>query len=56
MYGLIKNDHNTVRIANSVFETMLYNLFLSDEKLENNAFYNKGSLNKSKFIRHCWIK
>ena len=52
MYGLIKNDHNTVRIANSVFETMLYNLFLSDEELENNAFYNKGSLNKSKFIRN----
>lgn len=28
MYGLIRNDHNTVRIANRIFETMLYNLFL----------------------------
>ena len=34
MYGLIRNDHNTVRIANSIFETMLYNLFLSDEELK----------------------
>ena len=33
MYGLIRNDHNTVRIANRIFEMMLYNLFLSDEEL-----------------------
>jgi hypothetical protein len=31
MYGLIRNDHNTVRIANRIFETRLYNLFLSTE-------------------------
>jgi hypothetical protein len=37
MYGLIRNDHNTVRIANRVFETMLYNLFLSDEELKANG-------------------
>ena len=35
MYGLIRNDHNTVRIANRIFETRLYNLFLSDEELKN---------------------
>ncbi len=38
MYGLIRNDHNTVRVANRIFETMLYNLFLSDEELKNNVF------------------
>ncbi len=51
MYGLIKNDHNTVRVANIIFETRLYNLFLSDMELKNNVFYNKGTLNKSKFIK-----
>ena len=51
MYGLIKNDHNTVRIANTVFETLLYNLFLSDIELENNVFIHKGTVNKSKFIK-----
>lgn len=51
MYGLIKNDHNTVRVANIIFETMLYNLFLSDMELENNVFYNTGTLNKSRFIK-----
>lgn len=50
MYGLIKNDHNTVRVANIIFETRLYNLFLSDEELESNVFYNASTLNKSKFI------
>lgn len=35
MYGLIRKDHNTVRIANRIFETMLYNLFLSDEEVRN---------------------
>ena len=38
MYGLIRNEHNTVRIANRIFETMIYNLFLSEEELKNYAF------------------
>lgn len=42
MYGLIRNDHNTVRIANRIFETMLYNLFLSDEELRSNVFSREG--------------
>ena len=50
MYGLIRNDQNTVRIANRIFETMLYNLFLSDEELKNNAFIRAGDLEKNQFI------
>ena len=50
MYGLIRNDHNTVRVANRIFETMLYNLFLSDEELRNNVFSREGELAKSIFI------
>lgn len=37
MYGLIRKDHNSVRISNRIFETMLYNLFLSDEGLDNSV-------------------
>lgn len=33
MYGLIRNEHNTVRISNRIFETLLYNMFLSEEEL-----------------------
>ena len=50
MYGLIRNDHNTVRIANRIFETMLYNLFLSDEELKNNVFSRAGELDKNRFV------
>ena len=50
MYGLIKNDHNTVRISNRIFETMLYNLFLSDEELKSNVFAREGGLAKNQFI------
>ena len=37
MYGLIRNDNGTVKIFNRIFETRLYNLFLSDEELKNSA-------------------
>lgn len=50
MYGLIQNDHNTVKIANRIFETMLYNLFLSDEELKNNVFFREGELAKNQFV------
>ena len=50
MYGLIRNDHNTVRIANRIFETRLYNLFLSDEELKRNVFSREGELAKNQFI------
>lgn len=51
MYGLIRNDHNTVRVANRIFETMLYNLFLSDEELQSNVFSREGELAKNQFIQ-----
>ena len=50
MYGLIRNDHNTVRVSNRIFETRLYNLFLSDEELKNNVFSREGELAKNIFI------
>ena len=51
MYGLIRNEHNTVRIANRIFETRLYNLFLSEEELKGHIFSREGSLAKNIFVR-----
>lgn len=51
MYGLIRNDHNTVRISNRIFETMLYNLFLSDEELKSNVFSREGQLARNQFVQ-----
>ena len=50
MYGLIRKDHDTVRVANRIFETRLYNLFLSDEELQSNVFSREGELAKNIFI------
>lgn len=50
MYGLIRNEKNTVKIANCIFETRLYNLFLSDEELKNNVFSRAGDLAKNQFV------
>ena len=50
MYGLIRNDRNTVRVANRIFETMLYNLFLSEEELKNNIFSRAGDLARNQFV------
>ncbi len=50
MYGLIRNDNNSVRIANRIFETMLYNLFLSDEELKSNVFSREGDLARNQFV------
>ena len=51
MYGLIRNDHNAVRVANRIFETRFYNLFLSDEELKRNVFFNAGELAKNQFVQ-----
>lgn len=50
MFGLIRNDHNTVRVANRIFETRLYNLFLSEEELRNNVFSREGEQAKNLFV------
>ena len=52
MYGLIRRERNAVRIDNRVFETMLYNLYLSDEELRNNVFTREGSLARNIFVEN----
>ena len=50
MYGLIRNEQNSVRISNRIFETMLYNLFLSEEELKSSVFSRAGDLAKNQFV------
>ena len=50
MYGLIRKDHDTVRVSNRIFETRLYNLFLSEEELKSNVFSRAGDLAKNQFV------
>ena len=50
MYGFIRNKNNTVAVSNRIFETVLYNLFLSDEELQRSIFSVQGSYDKNMFI------
>ena len=49
MYGFICNDHNTVAIANRIFEMRLYNYFIG-ESSRNNDLKQLAAANRSIFI------
>ena len=50
MYGFVRNVNNTVQIDNRIFETRLYNMFLSEEEVESNLFYREGDLGRNIFV------
>ncbi|MCD7763528.1 MAG: AAA-like domain-containing protein [Lachnospiraceae bacterium] len=49
MFGFIKNSNGTAVISNRIFETVLYNWFMSDEYV-GNKIYDAGVLGKNQFI------
>ena len=50
MYGLIRNDNDTVRVSNRIFEIVLYNLFLTEEELKESRFAREGDLARNRFV------
>lgn len=66
MFGFLKNEANSVMIANRIYETKLYNIFMSEEETsslsyhaalrDKNQFIEQGYLNMNlvleKFIEH----
>ncbi|MBQ9662358.1 MAG: AAA-like domain-containing protein [Oscillospiraceae bacterium] len=51
MYGFIRVEQNMVKIANRIFETRLYNYFLSEEEFRSNAFNREAQLAGNQFVR-----
>ena len=49
MFGFLKQQNHTVRVANRIFEMKLYNLFLSEEETENPG-YDAGDFDKNQFM------
>lgn len=49
MFNYITNQHGIVEISNRLFETRLYNMFVSEENL-NSQIYKAGSMDKNQFI------
>lgn len=50
MFGFVKIRNSTVQIANRVFETRLYNRYLSDYKEQSSEIYAEASRQKNQFI------
>lgn len=50
MFGFIKNMNGTVAVANRIFETRLYNYYLSKDELQQTALYKASLQDKNQFI------
>ena len=51
MFGYVVNKEGSIQVANRIFETRLYNFFLSEEELTN-AIYDEAQGNKNQFIKN----
>lgn len=49
MFGFVKNDKSKAVISNRIFETVLYNLFISEE-IVGNKMYDEAVQNKNQFV------
>lgn len=54
MFGFIKKVNGNVAVANRIFETRLYNLFMSEE-LVNNQTYNAALQERNQFIQNGYL-
>ena len=50
MLGFIKKHHHTITIANRIFETRLYNFYLSAADMQNLDIYKASQRDKNQFI------
>jgi hypothetical protein len=55
MYGFIKNNNGSIAIANRIFESRLYNYFLSTSEAQNSKIFRTASNNKNQFINNNHI-
>ena len=51
MFGFIKRENDTAVISNRIFETVLYNYFLSEEFL-NSKMYDVALQDKNQFVKN----
>ena len=54
MFGYLKNEDGLVAVANRIFETWLYNRYLS-ENIVGNAIADAVSLGKNQFVADGYL-
>lgn len=52
MFGFIRNENGTVTVANRIFETRLYNYFLTTSEAQNSPIFMAASDSRPQFIRN----
>ena len=52
MHGFVRDNGGRLAVSNRVFETLLYNLFLSDEELAGSRLSDAGELGRNRFVRN----
>ncbi|MBR1599111.1 MAG: AAA-like domain-containing protein [Lachnospiraceae bacterium] len=52
LYGFIRVDGNMIKVANRIFEMLLYNYYLSESEMKNSSIYRAGSNDRELFIRN----
>lgn len=51
LFGFVKSNHGVLAITNRIFETVLYNLFMSEEIMSSKA-YEAAMLDKNQFVEN----
>lgn len=52
MFGFIKKESGSISVANIIFETLLYNLFLTAPQVQNADIYRAALEDKNQFIEN----
>lgn len=52
MFGFVKIENGSVEIANRIFETRLYNFFLTTSAMQNTTLYKAALQSKNQFVSH----
>ena len=50
MYGFVKNQNGSLEIANRIFETVIYDWFISSASI-NSPIFSEGVNDKKQFIQ-----
>ncbi|MGN0482453.1 MAG: AAA-like domain-containing protein [Lachnospiraceae bacterium] len=50
MFGFVKNENGTVAVANRIFETRLYNYYLSEEEMQQKDIYKASLQERNQFV------
>lgn len=55
MFGFVKNDNGIVVMSNRIFETRIYNMFLTSSDVQKNKMYQLASREKNQFIINSYL-